>query len=276
MMQINLTNRRRFLLFGLLGVLNAASAAHAQQETTPANQEPATGNQAAPPPISPVLKEITDVPGLPRILLIGDSISMGYTLPVRTKLEGRANVHRPTENCGETKRGIEKLDKWLGEGHWDIIHFNFGLHDMKYLDEQNKYVSPDKGKQVATPDVYAENLRKIVARLKQTGAKLIFATTTPVPIGTVGRVEKDDLVYNKVALQVMKETNVDVDDLGGYVQRLQSKLPPLPPPQKGIKPSQRSGDIQLPYNVHFTKDGYRQLADLVTASIIKLLPAAKK
>jgi len=91
---------------------------------------------------------ITDQPGLPRVLLIGDSISMGYTLPVRQKLAGKANLHRALENSGDTQRGLQKLDAWLGQGRWDVIHFNFGLHDLKYLDAGGKYVPPDKGKQV--------------------------------------------------------------------------------------------------------------------------------
>ena len=40
------------------------------------------------------LAKITDEPGLPRVLIIGDSISMGYTLPVRELLRGKANLHR--------------------------------------------------------------------------------------------------------------------------------------------------------------------------------------
>ena len=270
-MQIDVTTRRSLLVLGLAGLVSIAATTHAQEQ-----QEPAPGKQAAPKPISPVLKEVEDVPGLPRVLLIGDSISMDYTLPVRAKLEGRANVHRPLENCGDTSRGIAKLDAWLGSGHWDVIHFNFGLHDLKYLDAQGKYVPPDKGTQVAKPEVFAANLRKIVARLKQTGAKLIFATTTPVPSSTAGRVEKDDRVYNKAALEVMKETGVEVDDLGGYVVRLQDKLPPMPPHVAGVHSVQRKGDIQLPYNVHFTKDGYLRLADMVVKSVLKELPAAKK
>ncbi len=46
----------------------------------------------------------------PRVLLIGDSISMGYTLGVRARLAGKANVHRPPENCGDTARGVKSGD----------------------------------------------------------------------------------------------------------------------------------------------------------------------
>jgi acyl-CoA thioesterase-1 len=239
------------------------------------NLEPASGLKAPARPTNPALIEVADVPGLPRVLLIGDSISMGYTLDVRAKLKGRANIHHPAENCGPTERGLAQLDKWLGTNHWDVIHFNFGLHDLKYLDDKGQYVEPDKGKQVAPPEVYRKNLRELALRLQKTGAKLIFATTTPVPPGTLGRIAGDERPYNEVAVSVMKELGIPVDDLGGYVEAQQLKLPPrpaseLPPPGKHA--ATRPGEIQLPFNVHFTPDGYEQLTSLVVASIEKVLP----
>jgi hypothetical protein len=98
-------------------------------------------------------------------------------------------VLRPATNCGESARGLKSLDEWLGTGKWDVIHFNFGLHDLKYLDKKGAYVTPDKGNQVATVEQYERNLHTLVARLKRMGAKLIFATTTPVPDGSQGRIE---------------------------------------------------------------------------------------
>ncbi|HEY8994916.1 MAG TPA: hypothetical protein VIM71_09660, partial [Lacunisphaera sp.] len=82
---------------------------------------------------SPALRPIQDVPGLPRVLIIGDSVSIGYTLPTRDNLKGKANVHRPHTNCGSTTEGEKSLDAWLEDGHWDVIHFNWGLHDLKFL-----------------------------------------------------------------------------------------------------------------------------------------------
>ena len=107
---------------------------------------------------------MADDPKLPRVLLIGDSVSRGYTLAVRNTLAGRANVHRAPENCGGTSRALAKLDVWLGEGKWDVIHFNFGIHDRA----------------TATAD-YARRLEQIIARLRLTGATLIWASTTPIP-----------------------------------------------------------------------------------------------
>jgi acyl-CoA thioesterase-1 len=208
-------------------------------------------------PPEPSFAPVTDTPGLPRVLLLGDSISMGYTLPVRARLAGKANVHRPAENCSESAKGVRRLDAWLGDGKWDVIHFNFGLHDVKYLDAKGKYVTPDKGKQVASVADYENNLRTIAARLKRTGAKLVFATTTPVPSGSQGRVEHDELRYNEAAVRLMKELGVAVDDLHAVVAPQQAK-------------------IQLPHNVHFTKEGYEMLADQVVASIMPGLPVVAK
>ena len=83
-----------------------------------------------------------------------------------------------------------------------------------------------------------------------------FATTTPVPDKSSGRVQHDELRYNAAAVRVMKELGVAIDDLHAFVQPRQDK-------------------IQLPHNVHFTPDGYRQLGELVTASISAQLPAKK-
>src|SRR5205823_1155906 len=140
-------------------------------------------------PADPSLAPIEDQPRLPRVLLIGDSISMGYTLPVRAALAGKANVHRPAENCGPTSRGVERLESWLGQGHWDVIHFNFGLHDLRMAD----------GRLQVALDGYEQNLRTIVARLKRTGATLIWCSTTPVPEKSdPPRKESDVLAYNAV------------------------------------------------------------------------------
>ena len=208
------------------------------------------------PAMRPALVEVPDQAGLPRVLLIGDSISIGYTPSVRAHFTGRANIHRPAENCGPTVLGLARLDSWLGDGPWAVIHFNFGLHDLKYLDEHGTYVTPDRGHVVANPEQYAQNLRAIVARLRRTGARLIFATTTPVPSGALGRVEGSEQAYNSAALRVMQELGVTVDDLGGYARAHQA-------------------EIQLPHDVHYTPAGYTALGNLVAEAIEKSLHPLK-
>src|SRR5258708_38523820 len=81
-------------------------------------------------------KNMPDDPALPRVLIIGDSISIGSTDPVRELLHGKANVHRISENGGPTSNGVKKIDQWLGGGKdakWNVIIFNFGLHDLKIM-----------------------------------------------------------------------------------------------------------------------------------------------
>ena len=199
------------------------------------------GAQVKSGPMAP----IQDQSDLPRVLLVGDSISIGYTLPVREMLKGRANVHRIPENGGPSTKGLQKLDQWLGSTEWDLIHFNWGLHDLKFM---------ENGKRQVSLDDYEQNLSKIVERLKQTGASLIWASTTPVPHGNLKPVRKpeDDLIYNLVAERVMREQQVAINDLYGLA------YPQL-------------DQIQRPENVHFTPSGSRILAEQVASAIDKQL-----
>ncbi|HEY8506421.1 MAG TPA: sulfatase-like hydrolase/transferase, partial [Gemmataceae bacterium] len=198
----------------------------------------------------------------PRVLILGDSISIGYTPLVREMLKGEAVVVRPTagdrpENCEGTTRGAEQIDRWLklGGGQWDVIHFNFGLHDLKRVDPKTGAPSnnPDHPRQ-ADPGAYEKQLRAIVAKLKPTGAKLIFATTTPVPEGKVRphRDPEDVPRYNAVARRVMEENGVAVNDLYAFA---------LP----------RLKQIQRPANVHFTPEGSEALAGEVVRHIRRAL-----
>ena len=161
---------------------------------------------------------VVDDPMLPRVLVIGDSISIGYTLPLRAALDGFANVHRPPENCAHTWKGLESIDRWLGEGKWDLIHFNWGLHDLKYVDGEGKLALPPKGKQVSTVGEYAANLEKLVQRLNRTGATLIWRPTTPVPEGAQGRVSADLAKYNGAARKVIERHGIEVDDMNSFIR----------------------------------------------------------
>jgi len=198
-------------------------------------------------------KPSSDHPSLPRIMLIGDSISVGYTDGVRAELAGTANVYRVPGNAGPSSSGVQQVDKWIasGTGHWDVIHFNFGLHDLKLGTggKDNRPYPTADGHQVP-PDEYERNLRQIVAKLKQTGATLIWCATTPIPLGKLDppREPSDVLIYNQIARKVMIENGVAINDLHAAAL------------------SQKPG-IQQPANVHFTKEGSAVLAGHVAASI---------
>lgn len=204
--------------------------------------------------------KIEDDPNLPRVLIIGDSISIGYTLPTRKLLEGKANVHRVLSNCGPTIRGLDNIDKWLGETEWDVIHFNWGLHDLKYMGPKGENLadptSPDNNPQVPI-DEYRKNLKTLVKKLKETDAVLVWCATTPVPDKAQGRIIGDEVRYNQEAEKIMKEEGIMVNDLYSYA---------LPELEK----------IQRPANVHFTTEGSEYLAEKVAKSIKKALRKKKK
>src|SRR4051812_5106255 len=113
----------RLLLGIALAFLTAAAARAADQPFTPAADLKGSW-------------EFTVDPRLPNVLLIGDSISIGYTRAVRSQLAGKANVFRPMhgkapDNFGDTRIGLRKIDAALAaQKKWDVIHFNWGLWDL--------------------------------------------------------------------------------------------------------------------------------------------------
>lgn len=181
---------------------------------------------------------VADDAKLPRVLLIGDSVSRGYTQAVRKELAGKVNVHRAPANCGPTASGLKNLDVWLGSGKWDLIHFNFGIHDR-----------------ATAPELYEKNLDELLTRMEATGAKIVWASTTPIPpdtkdgeAATAAIVEK-----NKIAARAMQKHKVVIDDLYGWM------LPDL-------------AKYQNPKDVHFTGPGYDRLAQRVARVIETALP----
>jgi acyl-CoA thioesterase-1 len=201
------------------------------------------------------MAKIEDVPGLPRVLIIGDSISIGYTLDVRELLKGKANVHRIPTNGGPTTNGLKNIQAWLGDSKWDVIHFNWGLHDLKYIqDDPSKRADPKASGshlQVALLD-YEKNLAALVKTMQATGAKLIWCATTPVPAGSDGRIESDEVKYNEAAARVMTAAGIPTNDLRAHAL---------------AKP-----EAQLPANVHYSPEGSRYLAEKVAAMIAEHLP----
>jgi len=224
----------------LASVLVGSNAHQAEADTAPqkrSSQNQAKTTKRSQRPKNPAMAPIEDIKGLPRILLIGDSISIGYTVPAREALRGKANVHRPLTNCGPTTRGLEGLSQWLGNTNWDVIHLNH---------------------QQVPPKEYEQNLRQLVSQLEKTGAILIWRNTTPVPAGSKGRVEGDAAAYNDIAKQIMTEHGIEIHDMYG-----------------SVKPNMET--LMLPNgNVHFTKEGSEKLGNDVADVIMQALQKKAK
>ena len=200
------------------------------------------------------LTEIDDQPGLPRVLLIGDSISIGYTIPVRKLLKGKVNLHRIPTNGGPTIKGLEQIDAWIGKKKWDVIHFNWGLHDLKYMGPNGENLFPkEKGGEVQVALLeYEKNLERLVSRLNKTEAKLIWRNTTPIPPGSRGRYVGDSIRYNSAASRVMIRHGIPTHDLFTMSR-------------------ERMKEIMRPANVHYTEEGSKVLAESVAEVILEAL-----
>ncbi|WDE99334.1 SGNH/GDSL hydrolase family protein [Lentisphaera profundi] len=186
-----------------------------------------------------------DQAGIPRVLIIGDSISIGYTPRVRGLLDGKANVHRPTTNCRWSAFGDQEIEKWLGDSKWDLVHFNFGLWDWYGWAQKVK----------STPESYAASLDSIIGKIKKKSkAKLVFAMTTPPCIGPEGKVkfvvsEERAKSFNDAARAVMKKHGVQINDLYQVIAKERAKY------QRGEN------------NVHYTDEG----RDLLAAQVVKVI-----
>ena len=110
---------------------------------------------------------------MPKVLLLGDSIRISYQALVAEKLEGKAEVVGPADNCQYSLFTLSSLDRWIGElGQPDIVHWNNGLHDCGHNPARNPVQIP--------VDMYRENLKFILNRLKGLTLNVLWATLTPV------------------------------------------------------------------------------------------------
>ena len=197
---------------------------------------------------------IEEVKGLPHVLVIGDSISIGYTLPTRALLKGKVNLHRIRTNGGPTTKGVTEIEKWLGKRKWDLIHFNWGLHDLKYMGKDGTNLVPkEKGGIVQVHlSEYEKNLEKLVIRMKKSATQLVWRNTTPIPPGSKARYVGDSVKYNQAAARVMKKHGVPTLDL-------------YTPSKKNMKDWMKKADV------HYYAHGSQELAERVAEDILKRL-----
>jgi hypothetical protein len=203
-----------------------------------------------------VLSTALGAKDLPKALLIGDSISIGYTPHVVAALKGKVEVIHHRGNAQHTGTGLKMLDRWVGKSQWDVIHFNWGLWDLCYRHPQSKSQGRRDKKRgtLTTPlEQYEKNLDQLASRLKKTKAKLIWAHTSTVPEGEDGRKVGDDDKYNEAAARVMKKHGIRINDLNSLTDDF--------PPELFVKP----GDV------HYKPEGSKKIGQAVAKEISQAL-----
>lgn len=188
---------------------------------------------------------------LPKVVLVGDSIRLGYAPLVAERLAGKAVVISPTPNGEDSGNVLRNLEEWVIREQPALVHLNAGLHDLKLK---------DRTYQVPLAQ-YENNLKTILERIqKGTTAKIIFATTTPIlddrhstRKAGFDRFEADVQKYNVAAALVMKQAGVPVNDLHKLIV-------------DGGKET-----LLLADGTHYTPEGYERLAEVVADSILRAL-----
>lgn len=168
-----------------------------------------------------------------QVMLIGDSIRLGYQANVENELKGQYEVWGPKENCRFAKYTLNELERIFeafseNENqkcdeallmptasknnnliYPDIIHWNNGLWDTAIVCEEDGAFTP--------VEEYISYISKILRELRKITDKVIFATTTPVKPDNPN--QKNDIIteYNKRVLEFMEAENVVINDLGSLV-----------------------------------------------------------
>lgn len=183
---------------------------------------------------------------LPLVVLIGDSIRMGYQNHVASQLASRADIWVPEENGGDSRKVLAHLDQWVLARQPDLVHVNCGLHDLKRAFGAASEVPLDE---------YERNVRQILQRLQRELDVVVWATTTPVDESWhhqnkgFDRLEADVEAYNATARAVAEDLGVPIDDLFAVVER--------------------EGKAQLltQDGVHFTEEGSQLLGRVVAECV---------
>ncbi|MDX9981610.1 MAG: GDSL-type esterase/lipase family protein [Lentisphaeria bacterium] len=183
------------------------------------------------------------------VVLLGDSIRMGYQKVVARELAGVAEVWFPEENGCHTKHTLARLPVWFADREPTMVHLNIGLHDM--------WVNEDGSNRHALPE-YLADLRQVIGWLQcHISSRLVFALTTPVDqdrqcasaYGRVVRRNGDIPRYNAATRSLMESLGIGVNDLYTVVEE--------------------AGTDRLIADdgVHFRPEGYEILGQAVAARI---------
>jgi hypothetical protein len=148
---------------------------------------------------------------LPRVLLIGDSITRAYYSEVEKHLGGKAYVGRLSSSAFISDPILLKqIEMVLGQYKFDVIHFNNGMHGWQHSEQEYEQAFPK----------FLKTIRKFAPN-----AKLIWANTTPLkvspklPVDTQTQATDERIAArNAIALKFVLAQEIPVDDLNTPMQ----------------------------------------------------------
>lgn len=178
---------------------------------------------------------------LPRVLMIGDSITASYYPKVGRMLKGKARIASITgSRCVGDPVLLKETELILSQYQFDVIHFNNGIHGDKTTEEEYKKYLPE----------YVATIKRLNPK-----AKLIWGRTTPLR-------NRDNLTQfdpknkrmqkrNEIADEIMRQQNIPTSDLYGAVEK--------------------HPDFYAPDGTHMNREGIKKLSEVVTEAILKQL-----
>jgi hypothetical protein len=184
-----------------------------------------------------------DETNLPRVLLIGDSITRAYYPEVEKRLAEKAYVGRLSSSAFISDPALlDQIKMVLTQYKFDVIHFNNGMHGWQHSEKEYEEAFPE----------YLKAIRKYAPN-----AKLIWANTTPLkvsppslPGNSVQATDARIAERNAIAAKFMRAEGIPVEDLN--------------------TPMQSHPEYHTD-NVHFNDQGISIQAAQVAADIEKLL-----
>ena len=183
--------------------------------------------------------EDTNDASLPRVALVGDSITEGYFRAVFNALKGVAHVDVLATSYSILSKAYQNTVKsFIADSDYVVVHYNYGLHAYGVDD-----------------DAYETECSAMLEFIAKR-AKAVVATTTTVlesDLKTESAYWKDKVLARNARLtKVAKEKGLPVDDLNALSQTL-------------------PGEYRAPDGVHFSEKGYQALAELVADSVKQVL-----
>lgn len=187
------------------------------------------------------------------ILIIGDSISIGYAPHLADLMEDKANVYHHPGNAGATRGLPDEVEEWMKLKYdgvvkkWDVVVFNYGIWDMARKEMDGPARTDLK--------TFEKRIRQAGERIRQTepDAKIIWANITAIPEGGAPHTrEEDPAIYNDTARKAIEALGIPECDLYSLTKDFDETC-------------------MRPNNVHFHDEGYKKIAEKVRDKIEEVL-----